>query len=172
MKFQIPAPLANEHQALRPFLLVASKEAGALGAAAQRLERLLQPHMHKEENFALPPLGLLADIARGRLDPEMAEVFAYTDWLKEHVADMRAEHRMLAAALEEVAHAARNAGALECVQYAEKLTSHMRLEEEVLYPAAILVGEYLALKLGRKTAERTQGPGNSALYDSVERHLE
>jgi hemerythrin superfamily protein len=36
---------------------------------------------------------------------------------------------------------------LDYVQFAEKLTLHAQTEEEVLYPAAILVGEYLKLQL-------------------------
>ena len=33
---------------------------------------------------------------------------------------------------------------LEYVHFAEKLTMHAQTEEQVLYPAAILVGEYLS----------------------------
>jgi len=36
---------------------------------------------------------------------------------------------------------------MEYVEFAENLKLHAKTEEEVMYPAAILVGEYLKLKL-------------------------
>ena len=35
---------------------------------------------------------------------------------------------------------------LEYVQLAEKLLHHARIEEEVLYPTALLIGDYLKMK--------------------------
>jgi hypothetical protein len=43
--------------------------------------------------------------------------------------------------------AARDAGRSDCFQFAEKLMHHLRLEEEIMYPAAIVLGEYLKLRL-------------------------
>jgi hemerythrin superfamily protein len=34
------------------------------------------------------------------------------------------------------------------IQFATKIIAHAQNEEEMLYPAAILVGEYIKLKLG------------------------
>jgi hypothetical protein len=36
------------------------------------------------------------------------------------------------------------------VIFAEKLMFHAQTEEDVLYPASILIGEYLKLKLSRR----------------------
>jgi len=38
------------------------------------------------------------------------------------------------------------------VTFAETVLNHARLEEEVLYPAAIVAGEYLKVRLGKKAA--------------------
>ena len=40
----------------------------------------------------------------------------------------------------------------ESGEFAEKLLNHARLEEEVLYPAAIVVGDFLRMKLPRMRA--------------------
>jgi hypothetical protein len=40
---------------------------------------------------------------------------------------------------------------MEHIAFAEKLMLHAQNEEEVSYPTAILIGEYLKLKLGKKT---------------------
>jgi hemerythrin superfamily protein len=44
---------------------------------------------------------------------------------------------------------ARKARKPDYTQFAEKLTLHAKNEEEILYPAALLVGEYIKLKLNK-----------------------
>ncbi len=53
------------------------------------------------------------------------------------------------AALEQLTAAAEKEKLPEHARFAEKLTLHAKTEEEVLYPAAILVGEYIKAKLDR-----------------------
>jgi len=36
---------------------------------------------------------------------------------------------------------------MQAISFSEKLSAHAQNEEQVMYPAAILVGEYLKLKL-------------------------
>jgi hypothetical protein len=153
MKIEIPESVRIGHEALRQALTAATREAGTLGATAQRVARLLEPHIRKEEAFALPPLGLLAEIARGDFTHEMAEVLPYTGWLQDNLKNMLAEHRMLRAALEEFLDAARAAGRVEYASFAAQLIEHARLEEEVLYPAAILVGHYVRLRRKQRRRE-------------------
>ena len=124
---------------------------GAPAKAARRLARLLESHFHKEESFAAPPLGLLPRLARGDVGPEMASALAHTDWLRRNVDVMFAEHRMIAAALEELLQAAGGDQA-DVVTFAETLLNHARMEEEVFYPAAMVAGEYLKLRLAERAA--------------------
>jgi hemerythrin-like domain-containing protein len=42
---------------------------------------------------------------------------------------------------------ARNENQAQVVEFAEKLKQHAKTEEEVTYPTALLIGEYLKLKL-------------------------
>jgi Hemerythrin HHE cation binding domain len=149
MTLTVPESLRSEHGALHAFLVGACREAGELGEAARLLARLMDAHAGREEQFALPPLGLLAALARGELRDDMAEAFIHTDWLRKNLDTMLAEHRVILAALERVLAAARAAARADVVAFAEKLAVHARLEEEVLYPAALLVGEVLRQKLGR-----------------------
>jgi hypothetical protein len=51
--------------------------------------------------------------------------------------------------LQTLVNAAKEEKKIEYVRFAEKLTLHAQTEEEVLYPAAILIGEHLKLKLGK-----------------------
>lgn len=153
MRIEIPHSLRLGHEALRQGLTAATREPGELGAAAQRVARVLEPHIRKEEAFALPPLGLVAEIARGEFTPEMAEVLPHTGWLQDNLDNMLAEHRMLRGALEEFLRAARAAGKVEYASFAAQLIDHARLEEEVLYPAALLVGHYVRLRLKHRRRE-------------------
>ena len=133
------------------FVTRLAREDGATRDAAQRLQRIMETHFHKEEAFAAPPLGLLRRLASGDINPSMADNLAHTDWLSRNIGAMLAEHRMIAAALEDLLKAAAP-GQAELVTFAETLLNHARLEEEVLYPAAIVAGEYLKLRLAERAA--------------------
>ena len=62
---------------------------------------------------------------------------------------MLAEHQSIVAALDKLSAAAKEAGKLEYVEFAEDLKLHAQTEEEVTYPAAILIGEYVRLASNR-----------------------
>jgi len=144
MKLQIPAPLKAEHDELHARLVRATQEPGVLGEAAREVARLLHPHFVKEEAFGLPPLGLLSEVALGAVRADMAEVLVMTRRIKAELPAMFAEHRQIAAALEVLRREARRAGRADLEEFATALQRHAETEELVLYPAAVLLGEYLA----------------------------
>jgi hypothetical protein len=102
----------------------------------------------KEEEFALPPLGLLSALARDQVDEKMKTVLPMTGRLKSELPEMLQEHKAVVAALEDLRAAAAAENKPEHARFAEKLMLHARTEEEVLYPAAILIGEYVKLRTG------------------------
>ena len=63
--------------------------------------------------------------------------------LKRELPGMLREHKAVLAALKKLSAAAKKEKKTEYVRFAEKLALHAKTEEEVLYPAAILVGEFL-----------------------------
>ena len=151
MKFEIPAALRAEHEQLHARLAQATEEPGALGEAARQLARLLQPHFVRDEAFALPPLGLLAELAHGRVTPEMAAVLPMTRKLKAELPAMLAEHRQILVVLDKLRVAAKAAGRPEYESFAAALALHAQHEEHVLYPAAILLGEHLERMVGKRS---------------------
>lgn len=150
MKFTIPLPLQNEHEALHERLRLATQAGGEVGEAAKTLAQLMHPHFIKEDEFALPPLGLLAALARGEWSAEMAEVLTLTDQLEAELPQMLAEHEGIVAALKTLRDAASRTGRSDIVAFAEALTEHARTEEEVMYPAAVLVGQLVRQRLGQR----------------------
>lgn len=151
MKFEIPSPLKIEHEELHSTLVRATRQADPVGAAAKVVAMLLHPHFVKEEQFALPPLALLGPLARGEWKGEMTEVLGLTDKLQAELPQMLAEHRAIVAALDKLEEAAAAQGTPEYAEFAAKLKLHAQTEEEVSYPTAILVGEYVKLKLHSPT---------------------
>ncbi|MDZ7260614.1 MAG: hypothetical protein ONB05_00640 [candidate division KSB1 bacterium] len=63
MKFEIPKPLKMEHEELHAELVRATKVGGEIGEAAKAVAEILHPHFVKEEEYALPPLGILSLLA-------------------------------------------------------------------------------------------------------------
>ena len=143
--FQTPASIAAEHLELHETLVRAAKEDGAIGKTARKLEDALAPHFRREEEIATPPLGLLPALAAGDATAQMQSVLPMTQALERELPQMLKEHQAIRAASAEFRKAAESSGRAEYVRFADQLAAHARQEEEILYPAAILVGRYVAL---------------------------
>lgn len=149
MDLKIPASLKVEHEELHAELSALTRTPGRTGEAARNVAALLHPHFVKEEEYALPPLGLLATVARGTVTPSMRPVVTMADRLKRDLPEMLSEHRAVVAALEKLAEAGKAEMRTDAERFAEKLRLHAQTEEDVLYPAAILVGEYVKAQLSK-----------------------
>jgi Hemerythrin HHE cation binding domain len=147
MEISIPKPLKVEHEELHAELAAATKVSGKIGEAAQSVAHILHPHFVKEEEYALPPLGLLSILAEGRLPQDIPAVIVMTNRLKADLSHMLHEHKAVIAALDKLMEAAENEKKPEIIRFGKKLKLHAQTEEQVLYPAAILIGEYLQLKI-------------------------
>jgi hypothetical protein len=147
MEYKIPHPLTLEHEELHAMLANATKAGGKIGDAAKAVAQILHPHFVKEEEYALPPLGVLPLLAAGHVAPEMRNVLTLTERLRAELPQMLEEHQAIVAALKTLAAVAEAEQQPEYAHFAEKLRLHAQTEEEVLYPTAILIGEYLKLKL-------------------------
>lgn len=138
-----PESIRQEHAEIHAALERAAREAGEVGAAAQDLHKVLGPHFRREEEIATPPLALLVPLSRGPVTAQMRAVLPMTDALERELPGMLEEHRRIGAARQRLEEAARRAGKSEYVRLSETLAHHARQEEEVLYPAAILVGRFV-----------------------------
>ena len=61
----IPQSLEAEHHEIHEALSEATRIPGRVGATAKELAAVLDPHFERENQIALPPLGLLATLAAG-----------------------------------------------------------------------------------------------------------
>ncbi len=147
MQFNIPEPMKLEHNELHAELVKATKEPGKVGEAAKAVARVLHDHFVKEEEYAIPPLGLLRQLAEGSISAEMGDVLAMTDRLKAELPTMLDEHKQIVSALQTLVAAAKKKGKRRYIRFAEKLMLHAKTEEEVTYPTAIVIGELVRLRL-------------------------
>ena len=148
MEHSAPESLKREHAELHAGLVAASRSGGRTAAAAQAVARALQPHFVREESHVLPPLGALPGLVRGSTPPDSERIIALADGLKKDLNYLLHEHRGIVIELHKLGEAATEEKRSEYVDLAERLLLHAKTEEEVLYPAAILVGEYLKLRSG------------------------
>ena len=114
---------------------------------------MLHPHFVREEQIALPPLALLAPLARGEFTEAMRDVLPMTDALRAELPRMLEEHVAIRAATERLGEAARAERNTAVSRLAEQLAVHATSEEEMFYPAAVLVGDIVR---GRADAQKSR----------------
>jgi hypothetical protein len=95
----------------------------------------------------------LPELSKGKLGDEIADVLKLTDKLERELPRMLAEHKEIVAGLKRLVDAAKTEGKPDIAAFAEKLMAHAQAEEEVSYPAAILIGRYLRSVSGSKADE-------------------
>lgn len=139
----------TEHDRLRRELEKATTVGGETADAAREVLKVLVPHMLLEEEFAIPPVMLLPRLARGELTPEMVKILPKAEMMKAELPRMLADHALIVEALRRLLQAALKERHDGYAGFAQKLIVHAQQEEEVFYPASILVGEYIKLRLGK-----------------------
>lgn len=132
-----------------PALVEATRVGGKVGEEGRALAALPHPHSAREEASALPPLGLLRSLAGGGVTPEVGRVLSMTDALKVNLPQMLLEHEQVVVALHRLVVTAQGESRLEIARFAEKLKVHLALEEQVLSPTALVLGEDVRRRLGR-----------------------
>lgn len=146
MEMKIPPSLKHEHGEMRASLEISAKAIGKSGEAAREVARLLVPHFKKEEEYALPPLDALAVLAGGGIPENPEAIIAKADRLRYELAEMLREHQAIAKALEDLYDVATDDARPELARFARKLLLHAQMEEQIYYPASLMIGEYLKLR--------------------------
>jgi len=90
---------------------------------------------------------LLPLLASDKIPEQSKEVIQLAQKLKAQLAHMTLEHQMINALIVQLKEVATRENHPEVVDFEKALRKHAEIEEEVYFPAAILVGEYLKLKI-------------------------
>jgi len=145
---QAPDMMRAAHEEVYAGLFNYGHVGGETGKMVQKVHTLIRPHLNKEEEYILPQLGLLRHLIDDKVeDPKlMAEMIGYSEKLYDDLPMLRAEHQALRQAVEQLIQVADQEGQIEVATYAKHLLQHIQDEDDVFYPAAVLVGKYLDLK--------------------------
>lgn len=145
-KPEVPSSIQKEHGYLLAEIGKLTLLEDSTGKVAIKLNELMHHHFQEEEDYVLPPLGHLQLLAEGKIPPQSEEIIGLSERLKEQLNHMIAEHQLIKAYTEELVQVAMRENHPEVIALEEKIGKHAALEEEVLFPAAILIGEFLKLK--------------------------
>lgn len=138
-----PQSVKKEHEELHSDLKKIIELGGNIGNSAQKVATILHPHFVKEEDYATPPLGLLKSLVDGKLNSDMKVALMMSKKLRSNLHEMIEEHKQIVNALTNLINVAKKNNNGHVEKFAQKLILHAQNEEEVLYPAAILIGLYL-----------------------------
>ena len=145
----IPESLRARHQSFHAEFVAATQDPGKVGDAARSIETLATTHFARATD-AFPPLGLLPRLAAGEMTPEMGDVVANAEDLRARLPQIRREHHELVVGLQRLAQAADDEGKPDARRFAEALILHIQEEEEILYPAVLLIGDHVKTQLARQ----------------------
>jgi hypothetical protein len=143
----IPPSEAMEHEGDLAYLAKLAEKPGALGAAAKNLIEIYKGHMATEEEFILPPLTLLPDLAAGKVSPDMKWAIADADRLKAESDSIRATHQKITEGLVALKDAAQEAKDPNAEGFASDLAADDLADVDITEPTVLLIGEWLRLKL-------------------------
>ena len=137
---EIPESIREEHEELFAGLRSLADARGPTGKAVKALLEVLEPHFEYEVDVAMPLLGAVAYLSKREMGGELDNVILLQEKLASELDSMLLEHKAignLIASARTAAKKDKNADALALLQ---ALEHHAKIEEEVLYPAAILAG--------------------------------
>lgn len=109
----------------------------------------MQQHFAEEEDYALPPLGLLPLLAGANTPEQSKDVLLLTGKPKPQTAHLSAEHQMVKAYLDELKQVTTKKNYRKSMN-PKKHFINMRIPKKKFFPAAILIGEYLKRKSATK----------------------
>lgn len=150
METKTPQSIQAEHESLHAELARAVKAGGSTGEAARAVLKVLQPHMAREEEFVAPALALLKPVSEGRFTDDMAAAQPRIGRLEAELPRMLDEHVRIVEALRDLIRAAAEENLPGFSRIAQSLVAHAEEEEEILYPAALLVSRVLAERMGKR----------------------
>ncbi len=149
MPLGIPEAMREEHEELHRELLKATNLPGHVGEAAKRVAQILHPHFEKENELALPVIGVARELAEGKTPADYEKALDLHDRFKNEYAKMLQEHVDILEALDGLEKNASDRARYrpdkeyDVTEFTRKLRLHTKTEEDLTYPAILMVGKLL-----------------------------
>lgn len=142
-----PSSLEEEHKEIHEKLEKIVSSSGDTANMAKQVKSIMQPHFEKEEQLSIPVLGALQPYVNGTLTEETRnQAIQISQQFKQEYPTMLEEHKQIVAALGNLENTAMQENRQDVISFIADLKSHAMNEEQVTYPATIVVGELIELK--------------------------
>ena len=143
----VPQSLTLEHEAIVNELTLLAGRGGSVGAAASKALPLVKTHFAKEAEFVFPPLGILPELAKGRITPDMKAAISMAERAKAAEQQLHDEHTQITSLMNDIIAAAKAGHENEVIAFATRVAAHSLNEMNVLFPTTIVIGDYLRGKM-------------------------
>ena len=150
-KPEVPSSIKKTHAHILEQIHKMTLYKDSSSIVALKLEELMVHHFKEEEDFVLPLLGLLPSLANGQTPEQNKDLTLLGERVKSQLTHMSVEHQLIKAYIEELKQASNKENLAEIIEFENDVIDHATSEEEVFFPASILVGEYLKLKSEKDT---------------------
>lgn len=138
-----PGVLIKQHE----YLLAKAKSLSAnKDSIALKLYEVLEYHFSEEEQYVFPVLGILPVLAAGNMPEESDAIIGLTVRFKSNSAKLLAEHQVIRTLIEEYKLRFKTQNDIGFNEFEQELTEHANAEEEIYFPATVVIGDYLKLK--------------------------
>jgi len=149
-KPETPSFIKREHEQLLEHVQAFTLFQDSAGLVAIKLHEIMEHHFQEEEDYVLPPLGLLPLLAGGQLPENSREIIGLTDKLQSQLSHLNAEHQLIKAHMDEMLKTSAAFNHPEIKEFEKQLLQHAKVEEEIYFPAALVIGENLKVKTQSK----------------------
>ncbi len=143
VKPETPSVILKEHQYFLKKLKEVISFEDSTGLAAKKLYEVMEYHFRVEEDYVLPPLGILPALAKSQIPEESEKIILLTVKFKNNEAVMLAEHQVITHYAGILVRAAEKEDHRKLMGFDVELEKHAALEEEILFPMVLVIGEYL-----------------------------
>ena len=143
MPLRIPEAIKLEHEELHEELRKATRMPGKVGKAAKQVAQVLHQHFKRENELALPLIGVARELAEEKMSADFPMALELFERFRPEYEKMLQEHVEIVKALDELEKAAKKAKKASVIDFVRKLKLHARTEEDLTYPAALMVGKLL-----------------------------
>lgn len=141
-----------EHEELHEELRKATRMPGKVGKAAKQVAQVLHPHFERENELALPVIGIARELAEDKASADFPKAFELSEKFKAEYVRMLQEHVEIVKALDELEKAARKAKKAAVIDLVRKLKLHARTEEDLTYPTVLMASKLLKQDIIRNSA--------------------
>jgi hypothetical protein len=144
---QVPQAIQLSHASMLAELTELTHHRGNVGVVAAKALPMVEAHFKREQEYIMPPLSLAHSLADGKVSADMRWAVTMADRIKASREAIFQEHTQITEVMNELLAAAQRAHDTTAEEFARTAVEDSLEDMEVAEPMAIVIGEYLRLRL-------------------------